>query len=194
MGKNQVAKVVVAILVVCSHTAADAASQAPPSAPVTVVNPASSPVPVSVQGPVQVTISNPVTDPTVTFANPAVRFQGGVSPSANSRAQATIIPVNAVPPGNKLIVAYANLWGSAASSGSRITAGGCVLVLLTSTTTSIFGSMPLQANGMDGGFGVGANQSMFLPLSHGEGLGLDCFTNVTSFIEATFGGYFVPSP
>ena len=184
---------VTAVLATLS-TLAWAASQAPPSAPVTVVNTPANPVPVSVPGPLEVTVTNPVVDSAVTVVNPVARFRGNVSLSANSRNQATIIPFNTVPQGNKLIVTYANLWGSSSNSGVRITSAGCTLILVTSGGTSTVGSIPLQVNGLSGGLGVGASQTMFLPLSPGEGLALDCFTDVTSFIEGTFAGYFVPSP
>jgi hypothetical protein len=94
----------------------------------------------------------------------------------------------------KLIIAYANVMGASNNSNVSITAAGCFMRLIQTiggtTSVSPIASIPVRVDL----FGVGGSESMFLPLSTGEGLTVVCSANVPSLFRALLSGYFVPLP
>jgi hypothetical protein len=136
------------------------------------------------------TAANPVPVTVATTTEP-VRFTSSFSRPGNpNEPTSAVIPADAVPVGKILIVAYATLFGQA-QQGATIAQAGCQLRLITSTSTSQIGAIPMRTDLA----GASASEPMFLPVHSGEGLGLLCSTNPeTSFWRVTFSGYLVPAP
>jgi hypothetical protein len=144
-----------------------------------------------VNTPLPVTVANPATSLGVTVSNPAVRFS---KPLVMQAFGDTIVPMDAVPPGKKFIVAYMNMLGQSNISGSPITDAGCQIRLLTGSSDTLFGALPMRVDLA----GASGSEAMFLPLSPGEGLAMLCFVTGPTREQVswfgTVGGYFVPSP
>ena len=164
---------------------------APPTANVNVVN---TPLPVTVNAPVQVSINSALA---VTRSDNAMRFWNARLDTTRVGGD-TIIPRDSVLPGETFIVSYANVVGGSNISGSPITSAGCRLWLQTTDETGSpvslnFGALPMH---IDQG-GASNSDAMYLPLSEGEGLALECVSNMSSLQStwrASFSGYFMRLP
>jgi hypothetical protein len=114
---KRVMYLVVAVLSVFVYEFAMAAANNPPSAPVTIVNTASNPVPVTgsfgISGTANVNVTNTV--PVINSENPARSpFWGTGMDQFNDELESLVLAVGSVPAGKRLIIEYVGVHCSAA--------------------------------------------------------------------------------
>jgi hypothetical protein len=182
--------------------------QAPPSAPVTVVNTAANPVPVRATQPLPVTGSIGLTGPvqaqqsgtwTVTaqetFAPGRLpRRYGPVDGDAgNSFVGRELVPPVAA--GQTFILTHLHAVGYSNNSAYSLDRGACVLQIRVGDTYTPFLQLPLVGPGG----AISGSQPAFLPLAAGEGLYVSCHgvladgTDISQGSRVTAGGYLVPA-
>src|SRR5262249_30387961 len=90
----------------------------------------------------------------------------------------------AVPANKKLIVSYASVVGFRISSGD-ITKAGCQLRLVTTGAqlSSPFAGLPTHVDFSH----VAVSEAMYLPLSNGEGLAVECFADLPTTFNVVLG-------
>jgi hypothetical protein len=101
-----------------------------------------------------------------------------------------------VPAGKTLIVTYITV--HAISGGTPIIGGSCGLRVDNGQVSEAMGGIPFEANPA-GGNSLAASETAFLPLQTGEGLEIACDTRgtggtlISTFLDVTVGGYFIPA-
>jgi hypothetical protein len=181
--------------------------QNPPSAPVTVVNRAANPVPITATQPLPVSGSIGLTGPvqalqsgtwTVTaqetFA-PGRRPQrfGPVDGDAgNSFVGRELVPPVAA--GQSFILTHLHAVGFSNNSAFTLARGACFLQIRVGNTYTPFLQLPL----VNAGGAISGSQPAFVPLAAGEGLYVGCHgvladgSDISQGSRVTAGGYFVP--
>jgi hypothetical protein len=172
--------------------------QAPPSAPVTVVNTTANPVPVTATAPLPVAGTISLTQPVTVEET----FAPGRSPKRYGPIAAeftgSIVGHELVPPvetGKRFILTHLNAVGFSNNSAVALARGSCTLQLRVGSTYTPFMLMPL----VNSGSLLTGIQSPFLPLDAGEGLYVNCSgtaadgTEPSQGFRMTAGGYFVPA-
>jgi hypothetical protein len=154
----------------CSSIGSSAAGP-DPGVNVTVTNRASSPVPVAVTNPVQVTVTNPASVQAVMLSNLPVRFE----PSGVDIFGISLIPLDAVPTGQVLIVSYASAVGRANNTAEVISAAECEISLRHIVGGDILEfrsvALPVRPSGLGSAM---ASQAMYLPVRSGEAVSARC--------------------
>ena len=169
-----------------------------PGVNVTVTNPRSSPVPVAVTNPLQVTVTNPTMMQSVIVSNVAARFDTELTKGSSPT---TLVPQDAIPAGQVLILTYANASGFPVDSRDVITAADCQINLVHTeeghTLTGHLAALPVKASGLGS---ATASEPMYLPIRSGEGIALSCAASGTTsgtpvIMDSTWyvvlGGYFI---
>jgi len=107
----------------------------------------------------------------------------------------TVIPPDAVPTGKTLIISYANVLGGSNVSGFPITKVACHMILLTNNGTSKapFAGLHTHIDNTPTEAVVSASEAMYLPLSTGEGMAVDCVSDISGSFFVTLSGYFTSS-
>ena len=179
-----------------------------PSAPVTVTNTSSNPVPViaespipvsgsiSVTGPIDVTQAGQwsvVTDDAFAPGRNAARFGPVDGTFTNSFVGKELVPP--VPAGQRLIVSHLHAIGFSNNSAVALSEGGCFLQLRKGDTYQSF--LILELHKSRGA--LTGTQPAFFPLNAGEGLYVSCGgtapdgSQPSQGFNVTVGGYFVPA-
>jgi hypothetical protein len=173
-------------------------AQAPPSAPVTVVNTTANPVPVTATAPLPVAGTISLTQPVTVEET----FAPGRSPQRYGPIAAqftgSLIGHELVPPveaGKTFILTHLNAVGFANNSATSLVRGSCSLQLRVGSTYTPFMLVALVNTGSL----LTGIESPFLPLAAGEGLYVICSgtaedgTQPAQGFRMTAGGYFVPA-
>lgn len=172
--------------------------QAPPSAPVTVVNTTANPVPVTATAPLPVAGTISLTQPVTVEET----FAPGRSPKRYGPIPAeftgSLVGHELVPPvetGKTFILTHLNTVGFANNSAVSLVRGSCSLQIRVGSTYTPFMLIALVNTGSL----LTGTESPFLPLAAGEGLYVICSgtaadgTQPAQGFRMTAGGYFVPA-
>ena len=170
-----------------------------PAAPVTVVNTAANPVPVSgsigLTGPVQALQSGTWTvTAQETFApgRRPHRFGPVDGDAGNSFVGRELVPPVAA--GQTFVLTHLHAVGFSNNSAFQLARGACTLQIRVGDTYTPFLQLPL----VDAGGAIAGSQPAFVPLAAGEGLYVSCGgvladgSTISQGSRVTAGGYFVP--
>jgi len=93
----------------------------------------------------------------------------------------TLVPQDAVPAGQVLILTYANASGFPNDSRNAITSADCQIDLVQTQGSDILtghlAALPVKASGLGS---AAASESMYLPIKSGEGIAVGCRATGTS--------------